>query len=303
MTLRHLLIFITVAEQSSMSAAARALYLSPPTVSQAIHELETHYNGLLFERFGKKLYLTDRGKLLLPQAKELIHSFQHLEEMMLNQGQSPTLKLGSTITVGTCLTPDLILELRQAFPDLNIYSYVSNTRDIEKKLLRSELDAAVVEGEIQSSDLVALPIIDDTLVLAVGKEHPFYDKKYLTVQELNHQKYAVREAGSGTRQLFEDFAVRHGISYEIAWEANSPGTLLNAVLNDQILSVMSLRLMEPEIKKQSVHVFYQEQGEWNRKFKLVYHKNKFLTPAVYELEKILHRYKHMKLPRNMGILR
>lgn len=303
MTLRHLLIFMTVAEQSSMSAAARALYLSQPTVSQAIHELETHYNGLLFERFGKKLYLTDRGKLLLPQAKELIHSFQHLEEMMLNQGQSPTLKLGSTITVDTCLTPDLILELRQAFPDLNIYSYVSNTRDIEKKLLRSELDAAVVEGEIQSSDLVVLPIIDDTLVLAVGKEHPFYDKKYLTVQELNHQKYAVREAGSGTRQLFEDFAVRHGISYEIAWEANSPGTLLNAVLNDQILSVMSLRLMEPEIKKQSVHVFYQEQGEWNRKFKLVYHKNKFLTPAVYELEKILHRYKHMKLPRNMGILR
>ena len=303
MTLRHLLIFMTVAEQGSMSAAARALYLSQPTVSQAIHELENHYNGLLFERFGKKLYLTDRGKLLLPQAKELIHSFQHLEEMMLNQGQSPTLKLGSTITVGTCLTPDLILELRQAFPDLNIYSYVSNTRDIEKKLLRSELDAAVVEGEIQSSDLVALPIIDDTLVLAVGKEHPFYDKKYLTVQELNHQKYAVREAGSGTRQLFEDFAVRHGISYEIAWEANSPGTLLNAVLNDQILSVMSLRLMEPEIKKQSVHVFYQEQGEWNRKFKLVYHKNKFLTPAVYELKKILHRYKHMKLPRNMGILR
>ena len=303
MTLRHLLIFMTVAEQGSMSAAARTLYLSQPTVSQAIRELETHYNGLLFERFGKKLYLTDRGKLLLPQARELVHSFQHLEEMMLNQGQSSTLKLGSTITVGTCLTPDLILELRQAFPDLNVYSYVSNTRDIEKKLLRSELDAAVVEGEIQSSDLVVLPIIDDTLVLAAGKEHPFYNKEYLTVQELNNQKYAVREAGSGTRQLFEDFAVRHGISYEIAWEANSPGTLLNAVLNDQILSVMSLRLMEPEIKKQSVHVFYQEQGEWNRKFKLVYHKNKFLTPAVYELEKILHRYKHMKLPENMGILR
>lgn len=303
MSLRHLLIFMTVAEQGSMSAAARTLYLSQPTVSQAIRELETHYNGLLFERFGKKLYLTDRGKLLLPQARELVHSFQHLEEMMLNQGQSPTLKLGSTITVGTCLTPDLILELRQAFPDLNVYSYVSNTRDIEKKLLRSELDAAVVEGEIQSSDLVVLPIIDDTLVLAAGKEHPFYNKEYLTVQELNNQKYAVREAGSGTRQLFEDFAARHDISYEIAWEANSPGTLLNAVLNDRILSVMSLRLMEPEIKKQSVHVFYQEQGEWNRKFKLVYHKNKFLTPAVYELEKILHRYKHMKLPKNMGILR
>ena len=80
------------------------------------------------------------------------------------------------------------------------------------------------------------------LYLLSGKEHPFYDKKYLTVQELNHQENM--QSGrqeSGTRQLFEDFAVRHGISYEIAWEANSPGTLLNAVLNDQILSVMSLQ--------------------------------------------------------------
>ena len=53
MTLRHLTIFLTVAQQGSMSGAARALYLSQPTVSQAIGELEKHYNGLLFERLGK----------------------------------------------------------------------------------------------------------------------------------------------------------------------------------------------------------------------------------------------------------
>ena len=53
---------------------------------------------------------------------------------------------------------------------MSVYSYVSNTRDIEEKLLKSELDAAVVEGEILSSDLIVLPVIDDSLVLAVGKE-------------------------------------------------------------------------------------------------------------------------------------
>lgn len=302
MTVRHLMIFITVAEQSSMSAAAKSLYLSQPTVSQTIRELEKHYNGLLFERFGKKLYLTERGKLLLPHAKELVQNFQHLDEMMLNQGQAPTLRLGSTITVGTCLTPAFVLDLKKKFTDLNVYSYVSNTRDIEQKLLRSELDAAVVEGEINAPELTVLPIIDDSLVLAVGKNHPFYQANHLSVMDLNDQNYAMREAGSGTRQLFEDFASRYNISYEITWEANSPRTLLNAVLYDQVLSVMSLRLMEPEIKNRTIHVFFQKRGEWNRKFKLVYHKNKFLTPAIYELEKILHKYKHMKLPPNMGIL-
>ena len=302
MTVRHLMIFITVAEQGSMSAAAKSLYLSQPTVSQTIKELEKHYNGLLFERFGKKLYLTERGKLLLPHAKELVQNFRHLEEMMLNQGQAPTLRLGSTITVGTCLTPAFVLDLKKKFTDLNVYSYVSNTRDIEQKLLRSQLDAAVVEGEINAPELTVLPIIDDSLVLAVGKSHPFYQANHLSIMDLNGQNYAMREAGSGTRQLFEDFASRYNISYEITWEANSPRTLLNAVLYDQVLSVMSLRLMEPEIKSRTIHVFYQERGEWDRKFKLVYHKNKFLTPAIYELEKILHKYKHMKLPQNMGIL-
>ena len=85
LTIRHLTIFLTVAQQGSMSAAAKVLYLSQPTVSQAIRELETHYNGLLFERLGKKLYLTERGRLLLPHAEELVQQFRQIEELMLNQ--------------------------------------------------------------------------------------------------------------------------------------------------------------------------------------------------------------------------
>lgn len=302
MTIRHLTVFAAVAEQGSMSAAAKSLYISQPTVSQAIRELEQHYNGLLFERLGKKLYLTDMGKLLLPHAREMIVQFQQLDELMQNQGQSSTLKLGSTITVGTCLTPSIILDLQKKIPDLNVYSFVTNTKTIEQKLLRSELDAAVVEGEIHSLELVVIPVIDDCLVLAAGKNHPFYSRSRIHVSELNNQKFAVREYGSGTRQLFEDYALRHELTIRTAWEANSPRTLLNAVLSNQILSVMSIRLMQHEIRHHSVQIFQNEAGEWNRKFKLVYHKNKFLTSAIFELEKILRTYRQMDLPDNVGIL-
>ena len=302
LTIRHLTIFLTVAQQGSMSAAAKTLYLSQPTVSQAIRELETHYNGLLFERLGKKLYLTDRGRLLLPHAEELVQQFRQVEELMLNQGQSSTLKLGSTITVGTCLTPSVVVDLQKCFPEMLIYSYVSNTRDIEEKLLKSELDAAVIEGEILSPDLIVLPIIDDSLVLAVGKEHPFYTQRELSVADLQGQKFSMRESGSGTRQLIEDYASRHQLSYITAWEANSPRVLLNAVLYNNILSVMSLRLMQHELQHGSIRVFRQADGEWERKFTLVYHKNKFLTPSIYELERILHEHQHMNMPEKMGML-
>ncbi len=95
-------------------------------------ELEKHYNGLLFERLGKKLYLTDRGTLLLPQARELVNRFTEVEELMLNQGQTSILKLGSTLTVGTCLTPTVMLKLEESTPGLEVHSYVSNTLEIEQ---------------------------------------------------------------------------------------------------------------------------------------------------------------------------
>ena len=172
MTIRHLTIFVAVADLGSMSAAAASLYLSQPTVSQAIRELEKHYNGLLFERLGKKLYLTERGQLLLPQARNLIRQFQQLEELMLNQGQSSTLKLGSTITVGTCLTPFLIPRLQKNCPEIRVHSYVSNTKDIEQKLLRSELDVGIVEGEIHfmGKNAFKYRILWGNLLLCVNRE-------------------------------------------------------------------------------------------------------------------------------------
>ena len=231
-----------------------------------------------------------------------ISFIQTTSDWTLDEVSANCVKLGSTLTVGTCLTPSIILDLQKKIPDLDVYSFVTNTQNIEQKLLRSELDAAVVEGEIHSPDLVVLPIIDDCLVLAAGKKHPFYRRGRIHDQELNNQKFAVREYGSGTRQLFEDYTLRHDLKIRTAWEANSPQALLNAVLYNQMLSVMSIRLMHHEIRHRSVRVFCNEAGEWNRKFKLVYHKNKFLTPAIFELEKILHTYQQLELPSVMGVL-
>ena len=105
----------------------------------------------------------------------------------------------------------------------------------------------------------------------------------------------MREQGSGTRQLFEDYIKRHDISIKVTWEANCPRTIINAVIWNKVLFVMSLRLLTHELAHEKIRVFYDEKQEWNRKFKLVYHKNKFLTPAIYELEKILLNWEEGRL--------
>lgn len=67
MTIRHLTIFVAVADLGSMSAAAASLYLSQPTVSQAIRELEKHYNGLLFERLERSCISQNGASFCFPR--------------------------------------------------------------------------------------------------------------------------------------------------------------------------------------------------------------------------------------------
>ena len=69
MTIRHLRIFIEVAKSGNMSKAAERLFISQPTVSQAISELEEYYGVLLFERLNRRLYITEIGKKLFFYAK------------------------------------------------------------------------------------------------------------------------------------------------------------------------------------------------------------------------------------------
>lgn len=66
----------------------------------------------------------------------------------------------------------MVRDLKKACPDLELYSYVNNTRIIEQKLLNTDLDVAVVEGQIKSPDLVSIPMIRDMLVLACSIDHP-----------------------------------------------------------------------------------------------------------------------------------
>lgn len=118
MTIRHLRIFIMVAESGSMTMAAKLLFISQPSVSQAIREIEENYGVKLFERLSKKLYITESGQLLLEYARHIVKSFDEMEVELKNTGKSIRLRIGATITVGTCMLPPMIQEFEKKQKDV-----------------------------------------------------------------------------------------------------------------------------------------------------------------------------------------
>ena len=120
MTLRHLRIFLTVCEAGSMTGAANRLFTAQPSVSLAIREMEEYYGVKLFDRISKKLFLTEAGHQVLEYARHIIALFDEMEQEVRNPDMSGTLRVGTSITVGTFLLPGYVKELTRLYPELRV---------------------------------------------------------------------------------------------------------------------------------------------------------------------------------------
>lgn len=292
LTIRHLRIFVAVATIGKMCDAADQLFLSQPTVSQAIKELEEHYEVLLFERLGKKLHITEPGEKLLFYSQKLLTEYDNIEKRMLEMSSIKKINIGATITIGNCLLPDVINDIKEIYPDIQTYSCISNTRIIEKKLLNSELDVAMVEGNIDNPNLIRIPFLTDSLVLACNSKHQLAQRDTITMDDLKNANFIFREKGSGTRELFEKYIQKNNIPVNVVLHSNCPGSIRNAILKNNYLSVMSIRLIEDDILNGDITIFRCSENLLDRTFNIVYHKDKFIDSVLKDFILLLKDYEN-----------
>ncbi|RBP63810.1 DNA-binding transcriptional LysR family regulator [Alkalibaculum bacchi] len=294
MTIRHLKIFIEVAQCGKMRSAAERLFVSQPTISQAIRELEQHYGVLLFQRIKKRLYITDEGKQLLFYAKDVVEQFDHLEEKMFNLSRTEKVKIGATVTVGECILSDIINQFKIKEPTVEVYSYANNTERIEEKLLNGEIDIGIIEGKIKSPNLISIPKIKDYLVLVCSNQHPFAKKDVINLKELANKSFAMREKGSGTRELFEEYMIKNKVPIKTVFEGNSPESIKREVVENNCLAVISIGLVQKEVQDSKIHIIKNANEGWNRYFSVVYHKDKELTDKIRCIIDIINNYKYLQ---------
>lgn len=239
MKFRHLRIFTAVCETMSMTKAARHLYISQPAVSQTITELEEYYDVRLFERMSNKLYLTDAGKQLLPLAQEAMKLQATIETTMRDFRQENSIRLGATVTIGTYLLPRVVKAIQSIQPQIRVQTVVDNTSAIEEKLLNSDLDIGLVEGQITSSQLVTEPFYEDELVIVCAPNHPLAGKDLVRVRDLQNHAFILREEGSGSRLLFSKRMEEKSITYRIVGVLSNTEAILNSAQQGLGLGVVS----------------------------------------------------------------
>lgn len=205
LTLRKLEIFVKVTESGHITRAGEALSLSQSAVSMAIAELESIAGGPLFKREGRKIMLNERGRMLLPEAREILQRAQNIENLLQESATEliGVLHVGASTSIGNYLLPSLIAEFSRRYPRVRVQLVVGNTEQVEKDVERGQLDLGLVEGPCHSQALTSLPWRDDELVVIAGREHPWAKKGKVPAAMLAEGDWIMREKGSGTREVFE----------------------------------------------------------------------------------------------------
>ncbi len=291
MTIRHLKIFIAVVDYKTMSNAAKKMFISQPSVSQAIREIEGYYNIRLFERLSQKLYLTKDGEKFLKYSRYIVSTFDNMETEFKNTHNNIYLRIGATLTFGTYILPNLMLDIENKFNNIDYKIIVNNTKRIEEKLLDNEIDLGIAEGEIQNHDIVKLPILKDRLVVVCSKDNELAKKEHISIQDIAKIPMIAREDGSKERSYFQKFITENNIKVDYKWNCTSVETIKNALKIGNGFSVLSLMSVKDEIDRGELKALNIDGFEnISTNVCLIYHKNKFLTEEIKYFIEICKNY-------------
>lgn len=291
MTIRHLKIFKTVADLGGMSKAAKELHITQPSISQAIAELEKYYGVKLFERLSQKIYLTKEGELMLSFSRHILDSFEQMEAAMNQAVEKSSLRIGCSVSVGTCLIEEILDEAKERIPQCQISVIVTNSSEIEQLILTNEVDVGIVEGILKNKDLVITPVCEDELVLVCNMNHPLAKETMVTLDMLQGQDYASRESGSAERNQYEKLFEDAGLQLNRVFCSTNTEAIKNAVIHGRGIAVFSRRMVKQEVEQGEMVVIPVRDITVKRNIDFVMHKNKYMSNEIQMMQKILTELK------------
>lgn len=215
LTLHQLRVFRAVTRERSFTKAAAALGLTQSAVSVQIRELGAILGAPLFEVLGKKVHLTDAGRLLeahAARADGLVRDI-HQDFSALQEIGAGAVRIGASTSIGTYYLPPLLAEFSAKYPRVALTLAIENTARIEQELLRNEFDLGFMGARAVSGDLVSEPFLEDDIFFACAPGHPLATAAAVTRERLARERLIMRETGSATRATMEAHLLKCGLSF------------------------------------------------------------------------------------------
>ena len=285
MDLWQLKVFCSVVKHKSFSRAGESIFLSQPTVSSHIKDLETHFGCRLIDRLGREAVPTKAGELLYTHAVKLLQLKEDTETALshfLGHAKGHLTIGGSTIPAGYII-PRLIGPFTRQYPEISLSVVTSDSDGIMAGVLSGNVEAGIVGAGTNSSRIHQEKILNDDMRLIVPADHPLAGRKRIHFNQILQEPFLARSEGSGTWKAVTrsmTAAGSHPDKLNIIARLGSTAAIIQAVLNHAGVSILSPVAVTDEIRHKRLFSLALDGLDLTRHFYLITHTRRTCSPLA-----------------------
>lgn len=281
LTMRQLQIFSVAARHLSFVRASEELFLTQPAISMQIRQLEETVGMPLFDKIGKKMYLTEAGKQIERTAHEVLGAIKNAQDSIAAMaGLRSGIVSVALVSTAKYFVPKLIALFRQSHPEIELRIAVSNRETLIQLLHNNEIDLAIMGRPPQEMDVASFPLARHPHVVIASPDHPLASRRKIKPAELNSETFLIREEGSGTRLAMESFFSEEKVAPQRGMVMGSNETIKQAVIAGLGLGFISLHTLALELKTGELVVLDVKGTPMMRTWYAAHLRNKNLSPAT-----------------------
>lgn len=280
-------IFAAVVEHSSLNRASHQLNLSQPALSRKISKLEERLGVPLFNRYGKRLELTEVGRLAytyaLEQRQQRVRFLEALSKY--KEGEPLLVTLGASLTTLQTTLPPLINAFTEKYPAAELKLITGKTHEIVSSVGEGKSDVGIIASSVQEPGLRCIPLFEDQLRLVVSSQHPLTLPPKLSMEHLSRLPMILFSKGTWYRRLTDDLFQRCGIEPDVRMEIDSFEAIVRLLPTAKTAALLPKSYLRPELLEGSglVSLHIKELEQTQRTTCLIYRDDGSLTSAARSL--------------------
>jgi DNA-binding transcriptional LysR family regulator len=289
MFVKHLQSFLMVARLLNFGEAARTLNYSQSTVSEQIHSLEEDLQAKLFERIGRKVFLTEQGKKLLPFAERLVSDAEKIKGLFSDtEIVAGSLTLGAAESICAFWLPPLLKEYRRRFPKVQLNIKVGNCIDFPQWLQQNSIDVAFgLNDESAQLQLRQLELFRGETVFIASPDHELSAGSVLSPQHLAGQTLLLPEGYCGYPMDLKNLLAKERVKANTIMEFGSLESIKQCVKNGLGISLLPKIAVEEELHRGELVSLKWNGPDIPIQAQMIFHRDKWVSPPLAALEELV----------------
>lgn len=250
MNLRHLNfrlleVFVTVVELKSLSAAARRLHLTQPTVSAQVRRLEDICGSKLLYQEGRAMLPTPAGEYLFFAAGDVTQRMQSFAEQLsgVKEGLAGVLRV-ALVNTAQYVVPQLVARFAEHYPEIQVDLSIGNRETTLQRYMQNKDDIYIFSHPPTDAGAESHAFMGNQLLLIAPPDHWACEQADIDFYSLRNERFLLREQGSATRMVFDTWLAGRGIQLSHRVQVESNEAIRLSVASGMGLAVLSEHIVE-----------------------------------------------------------